>query len=675
MSSSSSYDDIDDDTDTIGEGADKNASDLLAGAALSAALTRKARAQLKRHPSVVILAVPNAEWVPLMCQAIRLMEDAPVVRGISEPGKSGSSVHRVGKDELRWLQSGKSVLFVSQDPGGLLHEAVLAGTDVSVAVPGLTPALLRQVIRQLTGGIARGINQEMTELDLTLLVSLLRPGSTAKECVAKLRLAVQRRSESVGMQNGTYDVPRLDTLPLTRNVREWADQALADLKDVSVGRLAPDRLQAVVLEGPPGTGKTLIAESLARTSGWSFVPTSVGSWFATSDGALGGVSRNIKRFFESVIVRAPAIGFLDELDAVPNRSTMDNRSLDWWAPVVTLILTEIDHVHKSGKPVMLVGATNFYERLDLALIRPARLHQKVSVLPPKSEEEVLAVVRYCLGPDLADADLGLIGQLGQGATPAQIEGWVKEARRAARTEDRPLELGDLLEQIVPKDVRSAEDVWTVAIHEIGHALVAHRLGLMVNAVSIVPQGMSSGHMELRKPSLMPTWDQVTKLVTVALGGRAADIVVGTGAHAGAESDLAEATRLLLAAHETQGLRDDLVSRHVLSSVAGRSELHRAIGAELKRCLEEAMTIIAADRALVIDLARRLMNEKVLSGAQLATALGPKAAPTLSSSVATGNEIELEETDLVSLEGGSPPASEPPRHQGHLKQETCDEIVA
>lgn len=626
MSNSSTYDDNDDDTDTIDEGADQNAPDLLAGAALSAALTRKARAQLKRHPSVVILSVPNAEWVPLMCQAIRRMDDAPVVRGTSEPGKSGSSVHRIGKDELRWLQSGKSVLFVSQDPGALLHEAVLAGTDVSVAVPALTPALLRQVIRQLTGGIARGITQEMAELDLTLLVSLLRPGSTAKECVANLRRAVERGSESVGIKSGTSDVPRLNMLPLTRNVREWADQALADLKDVSVGRLAPDRLQAAVLEGPPGTGKTLIAESLARTSGWTFVPTSVGSWFATSDGALGGVSRNIKRFFESVLTSAPAIGFLDELDAVPNRATMDNRSLDWWAPVVTLILTEIDHVRKSGKAVMLVAATNFYERLDSALIRPARLHQRVSVLPPESEEEVLAVVRHCLGPDLTDADLGLIGQLGQGATPAQIEGWVKEARRAARAEDRPLEPDDLLEQIVPKDVRSAEDVRTVAIHEIGHALVAQRLGLTVNAVSIVPQGMSSGHMELRKPSLMPTWDQVTKLVTVALGGRAADIVAGNGAHAGAEGDLAEATRLLLAAHETQGLRDDLVSRHVLSSVAGRSELHRAIGTELKRCLEEAMAIIAADRDLVIELATRLTKEKVLSGAQLARPSVPRPRP-------------------------------------------------
>src|SRR5690606_9240534 len=123
-------------------------------------------------------------------------------------------------------------------------------------------ALLRQVIRQLTGGIARGITQEMAELDLTLLVSLLRPGSTAKECVANLRRAVERGSESVGIKSGTSEVPRLDMLPLTRNVREWTDQALADLKDVSVGRLAPDRLQAAVLEGPPGTGKTLIAESL-----------------------------------------------------------------------------------------------------------------------------------------------------------------------------------------------------------------------------------------------------------------------------------------------------------------------------------------------------------------------------------------------------------------------------
>ncbi|KFL30300.1 hypothetical protein JP75_17200, partial [Devosia riboflavina] len=100
---------------------------------------------------------------------------------------------------------------------------------------------------------------------------------------------------------------------------------------------------------------------------------------------------------DEVLVNEPAIGFMDELDALPNRATLDNRGRDWWTPLINLFLTEIDRVRKSGKKVLLLGATNYYDRLDGALIRPGRLQQRVSVLPPRTEAESsnrLAVKRY-----------------------------------------------------------------------------------------------------------------------------------------------------------------------------------------------------------------------------------------------------------------------------------------
>ena len=604
---------------------EKDASVLLGRAALAAAMTPKMVKRLKRHPSLTIVVVPNTHWIPIINRAIRGMDDAPVVRTVSERAKVGSELKRIGEDELRWLQVGKSVLFITHKPADLLHDAVLAGVDLTVTVPTLTSQVLRRVIRQLTGGVARHVTQAMVELDLTTLVSQLRPGLSAGQCVANLKRALERKAVvPVGRVNM---VPLISALPLPRNVRRWADQTLVDLAGVTAGTLPPDRHVAAILEGPPGTGKTLIAESLARSSGWAFVPTSVGSWFATSDGALGGVSRMARRFFAAVLAQTPSIGFLDELDAIPDRATMDKRNLDWWTPVVTLILTEIDNVRKSGRPVLLLGATNYYNRLDSALIRPGRLQRRVPVLPPESEEEVIAVLRHYLGDELKNADVSQIGRLGQGATPARIEGWVKEARAVARLAKRPLAMADILAEILPPEDRSAEDLRTVAIHEVGHALVAHRLGLKVESVSIIPEGASAGQARVHKATRLPTWEEVATLVTVALGGRAADMVVGGGANAGAESDLAEATRLLLAAHETQGLCGGLVSRHILGAT-GRSELQKTIATQLQQRLQHAMAIIGAERSLVLKLAAWLLQERVLSSRQWEAALADKPAPEI-----------------------------------------------
>lgn len=622
---------------------DKDAGMVLGKTVLEAAFTKRMQALVKRHPSVIVLTVPNAEWIPLMTRAIKTMADAPAVRGVAERYKSSKGLQRVGKEELQWLQTGRSVVYISHNPRDLLDEDVLAGVDVTIVIPALSAELLRRAIRKLTGSIARGVTPSLADLDIGLISTLLRPGMSAKQCVSNLRRAVQIGKDAPELP--AYTAPLLNQLPLTANVRIWTDQVLADLRAVSAGDLGADRLVPAVLEGPPGTGKTLIAESLAQSSGWAFVPTSVGSWFATGDGALGGVSRNARRFFEAVLARAPAIGFLDELDAIPNRASIDNRGRDWWTPVVTLILTEIDTMRKSGRPVLLLGATNYYDRLDDALVRPGRLQERVSVLPPESEEEVIAVLRHYLGDDLAQTDLSRVGRLGQGATPARIEGWIKEARGLARAEERSLLIGDILAQVVPKDTRTAADIRTVAIHEIGHALVAHRLGLVVESVSIIPVGASSGQTVTRRPTLMPTWDQVMDYVTLALGGRAADMVVGQGANSGAESDLAEATQLLLLAYETQGLYEGLASRHVLGTIAGHADLRRDIGKKLWQALDRARAIVRQDRDLVLTLAERLISEKMFSAQQWLEALADAALDIARSGSAPTGRVQDEPPEL------------------------------
>jgi len=594
-------------------------SEVLPRLVLEAALGPRQRRLLEQGARVVIIAVPAAAWAEPIAEALGQIDATLKTCIATERTRSGGQLRREGKAYLSLLKERTSVIYICQDPEEILDEAVLAAADATIKIPALRPALLRRTIREVTGvAAAHGITTEMAALDLPIIFSDIRPGLAARECVTKLREAVARQTKPAAA-----DVPVLAELPLTASMRKWSDQLLGDLAAVKQGALNHGKLVFVLLEGPPGTGKTLIAESLAHTAGWAFVPTTVGSWFTSGDGALGGVAKNVKTFIDDLLARAPAIGFIDEVDAIPNRATMDNRGRDWWTPVVNLVLTEIDRLRRSGKPVLLIGATNFYQHLDAALIRPGRLQQRVPVLPPQTEDDVVAVLHYYLGDELTDAELAKLARPGLGATPATIEGWVKEARAAARAAARNLHASDVLEQMLPRDERSSEDMRAVAVHEIGHAVVAHRLGLGVDRISIIAEAGSGGQTHTRLPSLFPTWDHLCDLVTVTLGGRAADMILGNGANTGAEGDLAQATSMLRSALERQGLGKGLA--HLPELGTRRPGVAAAVEARLGQLLTRAVAIIDTDRALALAQADRLIAERILSGEDMARVLSTPAS--------------------------------------------------
>jgi cell division protease FtsH len=319
-----------------------------------------------------------------------------------------------------------------------------------------------------------------------------------------------------------------------------------------------------------------------------------------------------------LLTSEPAIGFLDELDALPDRATLDNRAREWWTTIITLCLTEIDRVKKSGKKVMLLGATNYFSRLDAALVRPGRLEQRVRVLPPQSEDEVVALLGYYLGDDIAVTSLHTIAHLALGATPASVEGWVKAARAQARAHDRALDLADIIGQMAPADTRSPHDTYAIALHEIGHAIVALELGHTVETVSIIPSTSSEGETRTVKPSTLVTHDHLEDLVTIILAGRAADIVLGDGPNAGAEGDLAMATETLLAGYERQGLGEQLAYGPVLDR--GCTDTRDRIENTLKRLLHRAESIVDANREEVLILVDRLVVTRVMSGRDVQTLL-------------------------------------------------------
>ncbi|MET3926359.1 hypothetical protein [Devosia sp. 2618] len=121
-----------------------NAAVTLARVSMDAALTRASRTALKRHPHLVILKVPHADYAEVLPKMLKRMQDAPAIKSVTEKLRQGGVYHRVGGDMLEFLRQGRSVLFVSQDPEEVLDEAVLAVADLTIDIPTLSPPFVAQ---------------------------------------------------------------------------------------------------------------------------------------------------------------------------------------------------------------------------------------------------------------------------------------------------------------------------------------------------------------------------------------------------------------------------------------------------------------------------------------------------------------------------------------------------
>jgi cell division protease FtsH len=396
--------------------------------------------------------------------------------------------------------------------------------------------------------------------------------------------------------------------------------------------------RGVLLYGPPGTGKTLLARAVAGEANAAFFSLSASEFVEAIVGV--GASR-VRDLFKQAKEAAPAIVFIDELDAI-GRSRAGNvggisGGHDEREQTLNQILTEMDGF-EAGTNVMVLGATNRPEVLDQALLRPGRFDRRIAVQSPDRNGRVEILMIHTrsvpLGPDV---DLDRIAASTPGATGADIALLVNEAALfAARRDHAAVEqrdFTDAIEKIIlgaeRQVVMTDEDRERTAYHESGHALV----GMLtpgadpVRKISIIPRGMALG-VTLSTPEsdrFNYARDELLAKIKVALGGRAAEKVVFSDLSTGAESDIQNLTQVARSMVGRFGMSDAIGPVAVTDgrqdgallpgSVPASPLTQQLVDEEVRRIVDaaerEVIELLERERERLEALARALLERETL----------------------------------------------------------------
>ncbi len=419
------------------------------------------------------------------------------------------------------------------------------------------------------------------------------------------------------------------------------EEAKAELREVVDFLKHPKRFErlgahvpkGMLLYGPPGTGKTLLAKAVAHESGAKFYAQSASAFVEMFAGL--GASR-IRKLFEEARKNAPAIIFIDELDAVgaARAGHSHNREQD---QTLNQLLVELDGFAQ-GAQVIVMGASNRLQDLDPALLRPGRFDRQVLVAPPdlNGREKILQV--HTRGKPLAgDIDLGVIARQTSGLTGADLANICNEAAILAGREElnsigmRQFE--DAMERVVAglqqRRVVSEKEKRILAFHEAGHALLAHLMGdlLPIQKVTIIARGEALGYAYYLpiEERYLHTKEELLDVMKVALGGRAAEQLVFGRVTNGAASDLQKVTEIARSMVFEYGMSEVAPARTMRAdNYALSEETKRMRDSEQARltdeAYDEAQRLLAKHRVALDRLAAALLEKETLDRDELKSLL-------------------------------------------------------
>ena len=446
-----------------------------------------------------------------------------------------------------------------------------------------------------------------------------------------------------------------------------ADEAIAELQEIVQFLKAPEQYaqlgghipKGVLLVGPPGTGKTLLAKATAGEAQVAFFETS-GSEFVEMFVGVGAA--RVRDLFEQARKAAPAIIFIDEIDAigqsrggVTSMGTNDERE-----QTLNQLLAEIDGFKTDAKtPVILMAATNRPEVLDPALMRAGRFDRQIAIGNPDLIGRVQILKIHSKNVKLAaDFDLERAARITAGFSGADLENAMNEAALlGARQKAAAVTLDDFeaaIERVIAGSekksrVMNEQERTTVAYHEAGHALVAELTphGEPVSKISIVPHSRGALGYTMQMPTedrYLLSIDELKDRIAVMLGGRAGEIVEFGTISTGASDDIMRATELARRMVTEFGMSEKLGSvryagqqlQYLGGSVEDNSQIspetRQVIDTEVQRLVTEqynrAQALLKDHHAAHTILAQQLLKQETVSGNDVKEALKAGSSPGL-----------------------------------------------
>ena len=437
-----------------------------------------------------------------------------------------------------------------------------------------------------------------------------------------------------------------------------ADEAVAELREVrdylqdpakyeEIGATPP---KGVLLVGPPGCGKTLLAKAVAGEAGVPFFSVA-GAEFVES--LVGVGAARVRDLFARVRLVAPAIVFIDELDAAGRKRGSGGSSggSDEREQTLNQMLVEMDGFDVSSG-IVVIGATNRPDILDPALLRPGRFDRHVTIDQPDSHGRTQILKLHAKGkPISAKVDFEYIAKRTPGFSGADLANVLNEAALLTVREKKPeIEMPELEEAIQrvlagPKKrgrVLSEEEERRAAYHESGHAVVAAASGRLedVHRVSILARGKAVASAGIRSgDSVLLTRSQIFSQIVTAMGGIASEEIVFGEPSTGAEEDLERATNLArdMVARFGMGTKRRRLASHEVDEFLGGDvnlseispETHHEMENEIDKLLvqaeNEAHRLLVENKQYLETLAERLVEEETLEGEEVWALLQPVAA--------------------------------------------------